>query len=187
MDAGGLPVFPTNASQAHQLNNHLQLQQQQQQPLLQQNQLNQFQAQQQQQQNLVQQGLSTLCQQSKQQQQQQNNLAPKHKTVVDRLKRRLGVYRRRQDDCIPRFDKTFSGICEQQNFETNALQKRYLESKAKRAQKKTDKKQQDTTLAGNLQSSVHVVSFYSLHYYFLFLFIINIAIIINVYLIIVYE
>lgn len=157
MDAGGLPVF-SNANQGQQLNNiHIRQQQQQQ---LQLNSLPQ-------QQNLQQHGLSAFNQHQQlqqqhlqqQQQQQQSNeiLPPKRQAVVERLKRRIETYRRRQSDCAPRFDQTFSGVCEQQSLETNVLQKRFLESKAKRAAKKTDKKQTDT-LAGNLQSSVHVVS-----------------------------
>jgi murein L,D-transpeptidase YcbB/YkuD len=146
MDAGGLPVFSA-ANQANHLN-HIHLQQQQQQHLQQQNHLNQLQ----QQQNIQNQLLN-----NHQQQQQGGELSPKRQAVFDRLKRRIETYRRRQSDCAPRFDQTFSGVCEQQSAETNVLKNRFLETKAKRATKKTDKKQTDT-LAGNLQSSVHVVS-----------------------------
>lgn len=90
--------------------------------------------------------------------QQHQETTPIKQAVVDRLKRRLETYRRRQVDVAPRFEQTFNGVCEQQSQETNALQKRYLESKAKRQAKKTDKKQSDNSLASNLQSSVHVVS-----------------------------
>ena len=83
---------------------------------------------------------------------------PKRQAVVDRLKRRIETYRRRQSDCSPRFDQAFSGVCEQQSLETNALQKKFLESKAKRTVKKTEKKSTENTLTSNLQSSVHVVS-----------------------------
>uniref|UniRef100_A0A182PW55 Neurogenic mastermind-like N-terminal domain-containing protein n=1 Tax=Anopheles epiroticus TaxID=199890 RepID=A0A182PW55_9DIPT len=83
------------------------------------------------------------------------------------LPRRIETYRRRQTDCTPRFEQTYSGICEQQSLETTALQKKYLEQKNKRSLKKTEKKQaeqqqlqQQQTLSGNLQSSVHVVSDY---------------------------
>ncbi|KFB41367.1 hypothetical protein ZHAS_00008948 [Anopheles sinensis] len=82
------------------------------------------------------------------------------------LKRRIENYRRRQTDCTPRFEQTYSGICEQQSLETTALQKKYLEQKNKRSLKKTEKKQaeqqqqqqlqQQQTLSSNLQSSVHV-------------------------------
>lgn len=93
-----------------------------------------------------------------QHQQQSDVLPPKRQAVVDRLKRRIENYRRRQSDSVPRFNQTFNSVCEQQNLETSVLQKKFLESKAKKAAKKTDKKQPDNTLAGNLQSSVHVVS-----------------------------
>lgn len=68
-------------------------------------------------------------------------LSPKRQTVVDRLRRRIESYRRRQTDCIPRFDQSFNGICEQNIQETLVLKQRFLESKAKRAAKKTDRKQ----------------------------------------------
>lgn len=159
MDAGGIPVFPNanQQQQVHQQQLHLQQQQQQQQHLQQQQQHNQQLNQFQQQQNIVQ-GLNQLCQQQ-QQQQQRPQETPKHQAVVDRLRRRIETYRRRQSDCVPRFDQTFNGVYEQSNLETNVLKKRVLESKTKRAPKKQEKnKQTDTTLAGNLQSSVHVVS-----------------------------
>lgn len=82
-----------------------------------------------------------------------SELTPKRQAVVDRLKKRMNLYRKRQNDSIPRFDQTFSGICEQQSIETNVLQKRFVESKAKRVAKKADKKQTDVT-----PSSVTVVS-----------------------------
>lgn len=145
MDAGGLPVF-SSANQAHQINNNnLHLQQQQQRHLQQQQQQSQqHQLDHLQQQNIVGQDHYHSTE----------SIPPKR---VDRFRRRIENYRRRQTDCEPRFEQTFSGVCEQQNIETTVLQKRFLESKAKRAAKKTDKKP-DTTLAGNLQSSVLVVS-----------------------------
>lgn len=96
-----------------------------------------------------------IQQQAVQQQQQQNSqpeLTPHKKAVFDRLKKRLSGYRKRQNETIPRFDQTFNGICEQQSMETNLLQKKFLESKAKRAVKKTDKKQ------GEVVGNVAVVS-----------------------------
>ena len=71
---------------------------------------------------------------------------PKRQAVFDRLKKRMNLYRKRQNESIPRFDHTFNGICEQQSVETNVLQKRFVESKAKRVAKKTDKKQIDVNL-----------------------------------------
>lgn len=77
----------------------------------------------------------------------------------------MGQYRQHHTESVPRFDQSFSGACEQQSVETVILQKRFLENKAKKAAKKADKKQpENSSLAGNLQSSVHVVSI--VHIYF---------------------
>lgn len=104
-----------------------------------------------------------LQQQHHQQQQQQMGQAPgmgevlitpKRQAVVDRLRRRIESYRRRQTDCIPRFDQSFNGLCEQNIQDTLMLKQRFLESKAKRQAKKTDKKQNDPVGLSN----VHVVS-----------------------------
>ncbi|XP_045763809.1 neurogenic protein mastermind-like isoform X1 [Maniola jurtina] len=84
------------------------------------------------------------------------NLPPKRQAVVDRLRRRIETYRRRQTECVPRFDQSFTGACEQQNLETSALQKRFLEGKAKRQAKKTDRKPDLPSISSNLHSSVHV-------------------------------
>ncbi|EFN87135.1 Neurogenic protein mastermind [Harpegnathos saltator] len=81
-------------------------------------------------------------------------ITPKRQAVVDRLRRRIEGYRRRQTDCIPRFDQSFNGLCEQNIQDTLMLKQRFLESKAKRQAKKTDKKQSDPVGL----SSVHVVS-----------------------------
>ncbi|XP_059608449.1 neurogenic protein mastermind isoform X2 [Phlebotomus argentipes] len=130
MDAGGLPVFQNANPAQHQLNNQIHTLQQQQ--------------------------LNQQLQHQLAQQQQNDVLPPKRQAVVDRLKRRIENYRRRQSETGPKFTQTFHSVCEQQNLETTVLQKKFLESKAKKAAKKTDKKQSDNTLAGNLQSSVHV-------------------------------
>ncbi|XP_017789016.1 PREDICTED: neurogenic protein mastermind-like [Habropoda laboriosa] len=81
-------------------------------------------------------------------------LTPKRQAVVDRLRRRIESYRRRQTDCIPRFDQSFNGLCEQNIQDTLVLKQRFLESKAKRQGEKTDKKQSEPVGL----SSVHVVS-----------------------------
>lgn len=90
-------------------------------------------------------------------------LTPKRQAVVDRLRRRIESYRRRQTDCIPRFDQSFNGLCEQNTFDTQVLKQRFLESKAKRQAKKTDKKQSDSVSLSN----VHMVS--PLFFFFFFL------------------
>ncbi|XP_043584789.1 neurogenic protein mastermind isoform X4 [Bombus pyrosoma] len=82
-------------------------------------------------------------------------LTPKRQAVVDRLRRRIESYRRRQTDCIPRFDQSFNGLCEQNIQDTLVLKQRFLESKAKRQAKKTDKKQSEPVGL----SSVHVQKF----------------------------
>lgn len=74
-----------------------------------------------------------------------------------RLRRRIESYRRRQNDCMPRFDQSFTGLCEQNLQDTLQLKQRYLDAKAKRVPKSKDKKQQDS-----IQSSVHVVSWFTL-------------------------
>ncbi|XP_050515733.1 neurogenic protein mastermind-like [Diabrotica virgifera virgifera] len=62
-------------------------------------------------------------------------------------------YRRRQSDCMPRFDQSFTGHCEQNMQDTLQLKQRYLDAKAKRVPKtKAEKKHQDSSI----QSSVHV-------------------------------
>lgn len=81
-------------------------------------------------------------------------LTPKRQAVVDRLRRRIESYRRRQTDCIPRFDQSFTGQCEQNIQDTLVLKQRFLESKAKRQAKKSDKKQSEPVGL----SSIHVVS-----------------------------
>lgn len=79
-----------------------------------------------------------------------------------RLRRRIESYRRRQNDCMPRFDQSFSGLCEQNLHDTLQLKQRFLDAKAKRAPKTNkDKKQQES-----IQSSVHVVSIF-LHIFIL--------------------
>lgn len=73
--------------------------------------------------------------------------------VCYRLRRRIESYRRRQNDCMPRFDQSFSGLCEQNLQDTLQLKQRFLDTKNKRPPKTKEKKQQDS-----IQSSVHVVS-----------------------------
>ncbi|XP_055317730.1 uncharacterized protein LOC129576533 [Sitodiplosis mosellana] len=97
-----------------------------------------------------------LNQQQLQQQQAPSDIS-KISNGLERLKKRMGNYRQHHTECGPRFDQSFTGACEQQSIETVTLQKRFLENKAKKAAKKADKKQpENASLAGNLQSSVHV-------------------------------
>ena len=79
-------------------------------------------------------------------------LPPKRQAVVDRLRRRIENYRRHQNDCIPRFDQSFNGAVEQNIQDTLVLKQRFLESKAKRAAKKSDKKPSDSSTQSNVHS-----------------------------------
>lgn len=83
----------------------------------------------------------------------------KKKFPFFRLRRRIESYRRRQNDCMPRFDQSFTGLCEQNLQDTLQLKQRYLDAKSKRVPKSKDKKQQES-----IQSSVHVVSALFLSY-----------------------
>lgn len=80
-------------------------------------------------------------------------ITPKRQAVFDRLRRRLESYRRHQSDCIPRYNQSFIGLTEQHNQDTQALKQRFLESKAKRAAKKPEKKVLDNPL-----QSLHAVT-----------------------------
>lgn len=175
MDAGGgLPVFQSANTAAVQ-QQHIHLQQQQHMQHLQQQQNINLHIQQHQQIHNVQQ----------QQQQQQSvyhtnsnnstpsggggggggvgsDVPPKHQAVIDRLRLRMGKYRNRTREATPRFDQTFKSDCEEQNQNALALQKRMLDSKAKRAKQKinpADKQKQPDSMLNVTNSSVHVVSF----------------------------
>ncbi|XP_014209404.1 neurogenic protein mastermind [Copidosoma floridanum] len=74
--------------------------------------------------------------------------------VVDRLRRRIESYRRRQTDLVPKFDQSFHGLCEQNNHDTLLLKQRFLDrDKNKRQPKKNEKKQNENLGAS---SNVHV-------------------------------
>ncbi|KAJ3666335.1 hypothetical protein Zmor_001784 [Zophobas morio] len=75
---------------------------------------------------------------------------PKRQAVVDRLRRRIENYRKRQSDCMPRFGQAFNEHCEQNFQDTLQLKQRFLDAKAKRVPKTKDRKQE------SIQSSVHV-------------------------------
>ncbi|KAF8767074.1 Neurogenic protein mastermind like protein [Argiope bruennichi] len=65
-------------------------------------------------------------------------LTPKRQTVVDRLKRRFDLYRRHQNDCVPRYEQAANCLYENQRQDTIVLKQRFLESKAKKAKSKND-------------------------------------------------
>lgn len=91
-------------------------------------------------------------------------LTPKKQAIVDRLRRRIENYRRRQTDFMPRFDQTFNGFCEQNIQETLLLKQKFLENKAKRTAKKQDKKQ--TEPGSNIQNNLLTVSFFFVYIFF---------------------
>lgn len=96
-----------------------------------------------------------------QQQQAPSDISKIGSNGIERLKKRVGNYRQHHHECRPRYDQSFSGVCEQQSTETQILQKRYHETKMKKAAKKAEKKQpENSSLAGNLQGSIHVVSIF---------------------------
>jgi len=70
-------------------------------------------------------------------------LTPKKQAVVDRLRRRIENYRKRQTEFMPRFGQSFNGIVEQNIQETLLLKQKFLENKSKRSVKKQEKKQSD--------------------------------------------
>lgn len=79
--------------------------------------------------------------------------------VVERLRKRMELYRGRQKDAEPKYDRSFHGICEQGIQETLLLKQRFVDSsKAKRQPKKNDKKQNDTIVSTTLSNNIHVVS-----------------------------
>ncbi|KAK9497075.1 hypothetical protein O3M35_004454 [Rhynocoris fuscipes] len=81
-------------------------------------------------------------------------LPPKKQAVVERLRRRIESYRKHQNDCVPRFDHSFNGVIEQNVQDTLLLKRRFLENKAKRTVKKSEKKPNDNSIqntSNNLQ------------------------------------
>lgn len=66
-------------------------------------------------------------------------LMPKNQALVERLRRRFEKYRSRHDECVPRFEHTTNGLSDQHKQETFILRQRYLDSKAKKTGKKSDK------------------------------------------------
>ncbi|EEB12983.1 hypothetical protein Phum_PHUM217000 [Pediculus humanus corporis] len=87
-------------------------------------------------------------------------LTPRKQAVVDRLRRRIENYRRRQTDFMPRFDQTFNGLCEQNIQETLLLKQKFLENKAKRTAKKQDKKQSE--IPNNIQNNLLAASVHTI-------------------------
>jgi len=72
---------------------------------------------------------------------------PRRQTVVDRLRKRIENYRKRQSECLPKHDRSFNGFCEQNLQDTMLLKQKFLETKAKRAAKKSEKKTEPSSAA----------------------------------------
>lgn len=73
---------------------------------------------------------------------------PRRQAVVDRLRKRIENYRKRQSECLPKHDRSFNGFCEQNLQDTMLLKQKFLETKAKRAAKKSEKKTEPASAAG---------------------------------------
>lgn len=80
----------------------------------------------------------------------------KRQTVVDRLKRRLEVYRRHQGSCLPRYDQAANGLYDAQRQETLLLKQRFLEAKAKKS-RRNDHHSRNTTSSEQGQRNSTVV------------------------------
>ncbi|GBN02617.1 hypothetical protein AVEN_179871-1 [Araneus ventricosus] len=89
-------------------------------------------------------------------------LTPKRQTVVDRLKRRFDLYRRHQNDCVPRYEQAANCLYENQRQDTIVLKQRFLESKAKKAKSKNDhhRTYKDTVSDGSKTQLVYSFSPY---------------------------
>ncbi|XP_013790706.2 mastermind-like protein 3 [Limulus polyphemus] len=84
-------------------------------------------------------------------------LPPKRQAVVDRLRRRIELYRRKQNGSLIRYEQTSNGWNHQQRQDTIFLKQRYLETKAKKA-KKNDNKSTKDGLGTNSENARNVLS-----------------------------
>uniref|UniRef100_A0A224YCS4 Mastermind n=1 Tax=Rhipicephalus zambeziensis TaxID=60191 RepID=A0A224YCS4_9ACAR len=72
-------------------------------------------------------------------------LPPKRQAVVDRLRRRIELYRRHHNATLPRYEQAANAVYEEQRQETLLLKQRYLESKAKKSKKNEHKSLKDSS------------------------------------------
>ncbi|XP_064481840.1 uncharacterized protein LOC135394788 isoform X1 [Ornithodoros turicata] len=72
-------------------------------------------------------------------------LPPKRQAVVDRLRRRIELYRRHHNATLPRYEAAANAIYEEQHQDTLMLKQRYLESKTKKAKKNEHKTVKDNS------------------------------------------
>lgn len=82
-------------------------------------------------------------------------LSPKRKDVVERLRRRIDLYRRRQNGISQRFEPCINQIYEQSRQETLHLHQKWQDSRAKKAKQSKSK---DTCSSGESKSSCQTVS-----------------------------
>ncbi|XP_067140711.1 neurogenic protein mastermind-like isoform X2 [Centruroides vittatus] len=62
-------------------------------------------------------------------------LPAKRQAIVERLQRRFEKYRRHQNACLPRYEHSISGICDQHRQEALLLRQRYIENKVKKSKR----------------------------------------------------
>lgn len=72
-------------------------------------------------------------------------LPPRRQAVVDRLRRRIELYRRHHNATLPRYEQAANAVYEEQRHETMLLKQRYLESKAKKSKKSEHKSLKDSS------------------------------------------
>lgn len=66
-------------------------------------------------------------------------LSPSRRDVVDRLRRRVDIYRRHSHGCLQRYDPSFQSLSQQSQRDTILLYRRLLDSKKKNQKKNTTK------------------------------------------------
>lgn len=88
--------------------------------------------------------------------------AAQHSDVLDRMRRRMDVYRQRHVEMASQFDGRNSEISERQRQETAAYHKRWLDSKAKRTTSKSKASQRSDGSA--LTSNSYAVSIACIFY-----------------------
>ena len=84
--------------------------------------------------------------------------APKRKDVVDKLRRRIDLYRSHQESTAVRYNTAQQNLYEQSKQDTNILRNRWLESKAKKAAKQAKASRDSTSLQNDHRNLVVSVS-----------------------------
>ncbi|CAM1315720.1 Uncharacterised protein g6717 [Pycnogonum litorale] len=81
-------------------------------------------------------------------------LPPKRQAVVERLGRRIEYYRRHMNDMIPRYEQAENGMYDQTKRETLMMKQRFLESKAKKANKKSDNRNTSKSVIATTNNAI---------------------------------